>query len=814
MKLKKISEIKNYKSFVDFNWNNLLEGKSHAATHDFHDKVNIFFGENGSGKSSICDILKSVSQQKTFDYRYQPDNAILQFDDSKYNLIKGQWDKSKNKEDIIFFDQRFIDQNIHLGQERGTSANEQEQKSGKIIIEFDGEAIRLNNERNRLSDDANKLNRQKHDLDANYHRKHSSAITSQDEYLYGQYKDSDIINLKENSERLSAEKTEADKQFKSDNDLLAKCNNIQKLVIAVTIYNWDISIQSMEEHQSVVSRDIKTTAKIDAGQDLANKLLEHQSFFQQGIDILENNSTQNPTCPFCQSQNVTEDISKIVVAFKQQFDKTYEEHLKQFLADKETLVQELQTIIDRIKSSERYLEASFVTLEGYQNQYGISKLYSQDDRIKFLNQKPTTKNIEHLKGYLEQISMPSNQDISKLYPDAYNEYQRAVQYFDNISGYINAKNIIIAEFKKTNTQSSISKRIAETGHKLSLLTEEINFINHNKINDIFEIKNIGIKLEQAKIKHKAAQELYTEYCSNTAFKNQINKMQEYLEKFNLDFKLQLFSNKMRNKTEYPFSFKVTDINGYERDLKEGLSNGETQVLALCFFFALLDIQNIDAKEKRILVFDDPITSLDNRYLNALTKLIELKRDEFSQLFIFTHHMAFFKYLISRFLAHKSSGGKGNQYNIMRNGNGTGGSFICKSKGKDIIDKLQKFVNGDSTAQASNTEEVSYESLSIEYGQYLRYEIESFIKNDMLCWDNYSNFPIVIDGIKTNNKLNDKDLDQIKKIYSFCNNTTAHVILGEEVSIDSLKDQIKTFLELVGRYNKLKGDVLSQNPQSA
>ncbi|MBU1350144.1 hypothetical protein KJ992_00960 [Patescibacteria group bacterium] len=70
MKLKEIKKIKQYKSFQDFDWQPFFNSEK------FHDDVNILFGENGSGKSSVCNILKNVSQNKPFALLHKPNEAL------------------------------------------------------------------------------------------------------------------------------------------------------------------------------------------------------------------------------------------------------------------------------------------------------------------------------------------------------------------------------------------------------------------------------------------------------------------------------------------------------------------------------------------------------------------------------------------------------------------------------------------------------------------------------------------------------------------------------------------------------------------
>ena len=81
---------------------------------------------------------------------------------------------------------------------------------------------------------------------------------------------------------------------------------------------------------------------------------------------------------------------------------------------------------------------------------------------------------------------------------------------------------------------------------------------------------------------------------------------------------------------------------------------------------------------------------------------------------------------------------------------------------------------------------------VEYGQYLRYEIERFIKNKLLHW-NANDFPSAIEGVKNNKLINNDDLDRIKQVYSFCNWTTSHVDVCDDHGLEQLKGKISDFI---------------------
>jgi len=129
------------------------------------------------------------------------------------------------------------------------------------------------------------------------------------------------------------------------------------------------------------------------------------------------------------------------------------------------------------------------------------------------------------------------------------------------------------------------------------------------------------------------------YLANTIPASVISQMIAIIGKFNLSFTLEHITANANTK-DYSFSFKIKDQKENEREMKDGLSEGERQLISLAFFFAINE--NLQNKDKTVLIFDDPITSLDSPNLKILAELIHQKTQEFSQVLVFTHHPLFFK----------------------------------------------------------------------------------------------------------------------------------------------------------------------------
>jgi len=808
MKLKSIKKIKGYKSFHDFTWQPFLNNET------FHDEVNILYGENGSGKTAICNILKNVLSgdnlfNKNFGYKtfgkHKPREASLVFDCGECNYTRKEfgdpdsmnedsiersfvdnfWDKKLSRSDsIIFFDREFVAKNVHE-HERKTTKDGQEQQSGKMIIEFDSDAINFRE----LRDKTKKVKEEQGQkiTDFNMANKDSLSLNLSDDerVFYQTYKDKTEEEIKKTKQELDKEKKETEKGFETDQALQKRVSSIQSDIKSLPKTEFDFLISDTEAYQAIFNFDLKEQVKVLAEQKLIDKVKEHKSFFETGFEIRKTHQNQ---CPFCQSETEEAGIKKIIDLYEKIYDTTYKTQVQQFEKDKQALIDELSRITQALSDFD--LNSIFLDLKKLEENYKILNIYSVDDEKSF--KKPLVKELKELSGKITKLIKPNKENIQELYSKVKFEHEAIEKFFKLVGDFLDQKNKLIAKFKTDNTDEKLQSRITLSTKRISEIDKESGFINSSKIagQKQKEEKEKALEVLQdmfatLKTAYETALKEYEEHCSTKAFLNLLFKIQDYFKNFNFSFTLELKTAPTGNKTEFPFAFMVLDIEGNERDFKEGLSEGEIQVLSLCFFFAFLDIQK--DKKQKILVFDDPITSLDNSNLSCLVDLIAEEQKNFSQVFVFTHHRTFFKFLSNRFANHS------NDYNLIKNKKEFGGSFICKSKTSKFLDKLKSF---EADLAKIPPASLDVELKVVEYGQYLRYEVERFIKNDLLHWDADQNFTSAIEGVKKNKLIADTDLNKIKSIYSFCNWTTSHVDVGDDHGLGQLKQKISDFTEIV------------------
>ncbi len=781
MKLKAINKIEQYKSFQDFNWNPFFNNEK------FHDRVNVLYGENGSGKSSVCNILKNVSQNKNFGPRYKPKKVRLLFSDGIYEYLatSDEWNKLKSKNDILFFDREFVYMNIHLGNIRDTQQGGQEQESGKMIIEFDRQAIKLRKAREKARIEKDNLEESLENFHKDNDEILSFTLSGEEKLVYKKYRDKSNKEITKIKSELVKSKKLLENKLEIYQVLQKQVDDIQNSIEEIENVEINISMSVYEDYQTIFNFDLKEQTKIQAEQNLIKKLRLNKDFFETGFEIRKTHSGQ---CPFCQSESEEDNIAKIIEAYNDIFDDTYKKQLQQFSNDKQKLINELEYIKQEIDGFD--LNSIFLELKRLERDYQIKMIYSLDEEKSY--KKPQTKKINELVFKISKLNKPNKESVKALYNKSKIEFDTIEKFFININKLIDIKNKIIEKFMLNNTDKKIQRRIVENSAIIYEIEQQLAFFNEKKVerqkkNEKKENQLIVLEkqLKNLKTKQKSTRIKYEDYASKKAFEKLLRNIEKYFENFNFNFQLALDTERKKGTTkEFPFAFKVLDSEGNERDFKEGLSEGELQVLSLCFFFAFLDIQR--GKEAKILVFDDPITSLDNNNLSCLVDLISTGKEEFSQTFVFTHHKTFFKFLRNKFR------GCSREYNILRNTKEYGGSFICKSKQKKFINKLKNF---EDHLQKIPPKSLDVELKVVEYGQFLRYEVERFIKNNLLHW-NANDFATAIEGVKSNKSISNDDLDKIKQVYSFCNWTTSHVDVGDDHGLQQLKNKISDFIEIV------------------
>jgi wobble nucleotide-excising tRNase len=340
--------------------------------------------------------------------------------------------------------------------------------------------------------------------------------------------------------------------------------------------------------------------------------LNNSDWVRQGLPFYEAN---DGVCPFCQ-QKTGDDFHKSLAEY---FDETFVQDsntiktlIDNYFADAYRLQSQIQALID--------LQSAFIDIEKLKTEKQLL------DSIISLNKQQL---IEKQKEASRVVALDS-----------------LVSVLANIDGLITAANIKITENNRV---------VSNLRSEKALLTAQIwKFVVSELSAEIAEYKQMKSNLESAIINISA--QIKTKNTEKTQKESELRELEKQtttIKQTRDDINVLLGAFGFKN-----FKLELGDeLNTYKliredgSDAKDTLSEGERNFLTFLYFYHLLKGSQTDTgiANEKIVVIDDPISSLDNDVLfiisTLIRELIQNVRDNNSsikQIFILTHNIYFHK----------------------------------------------------------------------------------------------------------------------------------------------------------------------------
>jgi len=311
-------------------------------------------------------------------------------------------------------------------------------------------------------------------------------------------------------------------------------------------------------------------------------------------------------------------------------------------------------------------------------------------------------NTKELKDYIDKEFSKKLEDLS--YEVNFQEFEKLIQIFENI-------NQQIIQLKEGNIFNS-EVNIAALNSKIKEL--EFSKIRHSKEWDDFlkEYEDIDILQETKKTKRESLRDQLNQY-SEKLFATHLDSINKTLDQLGADFticefqpikhlkgeKERIFAiNFFKNHTVY-----INETQNCNYNFKNTLSDSDRRVLAFSFFYSLMI--HDEHLDKKIIVFDDPFSSLD---ADRRTKTSELLANPqlitadgvviekiINQLIILTHEKEFFKWIYQKLDAPKA---------LRIVGDGTDANGIKTSTFKDC-DVYKEFIEHQNKKDLKEIKEI-------------------------------------------------------------------------------------------------------------
>ncbi len=608
MKILNFDEI-NFGSYKNFKWgNNLEEFKT----------INIFYGRNYSGKTTLSRIARSFELKKhNEDFLYG--NFKIKLEDGNFLT---QNDVIKSNLDIRVYNSDFVKENLNYlydkkGNIKGFKSIGEEQKNIKEIIEKREKILKTRNEKlQKLENDKKEfLNDDRETKLEEKFTEKASLIATNPNYLKGyRYNKTALkkdLNIIKNNEDAYILNNEEQNQFiKILEDKEKHNTNFNNT------FNKD-NFQGILKHSSEILEK-----EIIIKENLTSEL---RQWLEEGLKFhKEHLSTQQ--CKFCNNPLTLERIVWI------------ENNIKDDSGEKEKIEEELKDLLDNFESYKLESKKLLLGIE-YENFYSNYKdifigLKEQlGANIANYNKellKIEEKIKEKQKDVFTPIKLENTNDFSDEIFLILNKIENLCKENDEYTNKLSTNQDEAREKLRLNEVAKFAK-----DSDCFAIQDEIQNLkqNINTLEKSIATQNNKIDLLESRI------EKYKEKLSNleTSTSN-INKyLKSYFGHNMLELKV-----KKDDKGQLNGEFEILR-NGKQA---KNLSEGECSLIAFCYFVASL--KDANTKDKNPIIWiDDPISSLDNNHIFFIFSVIEneiVRKNSFEQFFISTHNLDFLKYI--------------------------------------------------------------------------------------------------------------------------------------------------------------------------
>lgn len=584
-----------------------------GVTLDNLHKINYIYGANASGKTTLSNFLQ-------------------QNEDEKYVNCKLKWENDI-KEEIYVYNKVFREKNFGSGSIPGVFTLGQATKEDIEKIE------KKNKELNDLKDQGVQkkkvLEKQKQTKDecVNSFREEAwSLIYKKHETVFSVAFEG--YKSKERFENKLCSESENNKLvIKSYEDLLQRAKTLFAKTPTLIDKLPEISFDNIVEieNNSLWKKKIIGKSDVDIAK-LINRL-NIGDWVNEGRKFLENGSS---ICPFCQKETIDDNFRSQIESF---FDETFITEtfrLKNLQNDYSSFCQNIINQLEEIEAKGKRDDNANLDIELFSAYLKtlISQINSNKELIGNKIKEPS-----------RVVDLVSNKE----------QFTLLFGLLKNANDKISEHNKLVANYKteKSNLIKEIWKYLVdENDEKISAYKKKINGLQKG-------IDNIDGQLK----------DLRREYSNLDAEIKDLNKnvtsVQPTVDEINKLLVSYGFSNFTISPTkDNPNQYYIKRDNGDNANLT--LSEGETTFITFLYFLQLIHggINPEKVNEKRIVVIDDPISSLDSNVLFVVSSLIkEVVKDirkgvgNINQIIVLTHNVYFHKELSNLYLLTKENQGK-------------------------------------------------------------------------------------------------------------------------------------------------------------
>lgn len=607
------------------------------AVLDTDKKVNLLYGLNGTGKSTFSEFL---------------------YDQTGARFSQCSIEGLEENDTVLVYNQKFVQDTFYEpeGIHGIFTLSKGNADAQKVIDTTSAEVKKLTEQKRKIEEKKTK-NEQKHLGEIEEYKKQVWKIKT--EYTGGdRVLEFCLDGLKGNKDTffkhiISLEKPEGELDYSVD-DLKKEAQQLQgeaqsrQLLSKVLINVEDIEQSELLSKVIVGNKNSSVASLIET--------LGNSDWVNTGIKYVHIDGEKG-VCPFCQQKTITQNFLEQINAY---FDESYnrdKSQIEQMISRYDAEIKKATDFFNAIKD-DSFLEKNKAEIESLSANL-ISVL---EHNLNTLREKAKTPSI--------QVSLqPINEIIESI-------------------------NSII---KNANNEITLyNQRIADIKGSKSKIRDSFWCLMRKEYNSVIELYAANEKAYEQSVKN-AQKELQTktsEINTNTALIEEnrkktvnIDEAVENIKNGLIDIGITDFTIEKYSEEEALYRLKREDL---DEDVFKTLSEGEKMVISFLYFIELCKGESTaeKASNKKIVVIDDPISSLSHIYVFNIGRLIHnefLRTKKYDQLFILTHSLYFFYELTNT--NHKERKETQKLFRICKN---TESSYFEDMKYEDIQNDYQAY----------------------------------------------------------------------------------------------------------------------------
>lgn len=618
----KIKEIKNVGIFESFEWEDLPALK----------KVNLFYGYNGGGKTTLSNILHLFS--KKYDEKSQLYNSLR--DNEKSSSIEVSLNNKevsfnpsnteKNTENIYVFNEDFVSTHVYSGFKANIKKFDDTDVSlsDDTIKEIDSRIQLLENRSTKIQSVIDGYENSFNAIWENIGTKFREVIPNRNltdkPTIYEEPTTSETVqSLSENLENKFEDFRISQNQESLKNDIKKlESVNFKKININNSDFDEVLSSSVKRKAKSFIEEKITSFQRND---DLNVNL---KSWYRDNYKVLKNLKIgESIECPVCKS-DITEKIYKLLDEYSNFFSDEYNNLLR-------IIESKSNDVINKRKSFEDNRDTYF-ELDIILNNYS----YDEVKDVEFSDYSVLKDQLDLLEKRLnEKFEDPSKiLECPKAVSNELNTYNDDIEELNK-----KVKSIIFHLKENEYDEESIVSSAKEIVRRLAV--RKFNNLNNND--------NAYLKCRKAKtLINRINNEISTlKIDKRTALaklKEEASYVNSYLKRLGVhNFEIDIDDTSNENlRVIYSSSSQVKNT------LKHSLSSGEKTTLALAYFLSKIKFEVIDNINEsigdNIFVIDDPISSLDENRIYTTAYVIWKFFETSKQLIVLSHNLTFLKFI--------------------------------------------------------------------------------------------------------------------------------------------------------------------------